>query len=190
MDDLEGVRQPARLMEILEGTLKLGWVYGSDPRLANLLRGLVASKPRGRFLELGTGTGMATIWILDGMDKDGHLISVDRGEPQQSIARRVLGDDPRVRFILQDSAAFLEGETPGTYDLIFADGGAGKFTQLDTAIKLLRPGGFYVVDDLMSFPADRAEKVTRLRAELTARPDLHAVPMSWASSIMVCVKRG
>jgi predicted O-methyltransferase YrrM len=33
-----------------------------------MLRMLAASKPGGRFLELGTGTGIATAWLLKKID--------------------------------------------------------------------------------------------------------------------------
>jgi len=37
---------------------ELGFTMGSEPRTGALLRTLAASKPGGRFLELGTGTGV------------------------------------------------------------------------------------------------------------------------------------
>ena len=40
----------------------------SDPLTCTLLRTLAASKPGGQFLELGSGTGLSTAWLLDGMD--------------------------------------------------------------------------------------------------------------------------
>jgi predicted O-methyltransferase YrrM len=58
----------------------------SEPLLGALLRVLVASKPGGRFLELGTGTGLSTNWILDGMDADSMLVSLDNEAGVQQIA--------------------------------------------------------------------------------------------------------
>jgi len=37
----------------------------SDVMVGALLRLLAAAKPGGRMLELGTGTGLATAWVLD-----------------------------------------------------------------------------------------------------------------------------
>jgi len=61
-----------------------------------MLRTLVASKPGGRFLELGTGTGIATAWLLEGMDERSTLISVDNDGAVQSVARDSLGADNRL----------------------------------------------------------------------------------------------
>ena len=44
------------------------------------LAALAASKPGGRLLELGTGTGIGTAWLLSGMDGDARLDTVDVDE--------------------------------------------------------------------------------------------------------------
>jgi predicted O-methyltransferase YrrM len=49
----------------------------SDMLTCALLRTLAASKPAGKFLELGTETGLSTSWILDGMDDEARLISLE-----------------------------------------------------------------------------------------------------------------
>src|SRR5688572_31489907 len=49
----------------------------SEPGTGSLLRALAASKPNGRFLELGTGAGVGTAWPLAGMDPGSRLISID-----------------------------------------------------------------------------------------------------------------
>lgn len=48
----------------------LGFVQSSEGDLGRLLRLLVASRPGGTFLELGTGVGYGAAWLLDGMDAD------------------------------------------------------------------------------------------------------------------------
>lgn len=53
----------------------------SDLLTGSLLRTLAASKPAGKFVELGTGTGLSTSWILGGIDNDSSLISIDN-EPE------------------------------------------------------------------------------------------------------------
>ena len=40
------------------------------------MRMLAASKPSGRILEIGTGTGVGTAWLLDGVDSTSRIISV------------------------------------------------------------------------------------------------------------------
>jgi predicted O-methyltransferase YrrM len=56
----------------------------SEPRTGSLLRTLAAAKPKGRFLELGTGTGIATAWLPAGMDAGSMLTTVDTDASVQS----------------------------------------------------------------------------------------------------------
>ena len=71
---------PPQLGAIEADTEGLGFALGSDPWTGSLLRTLAASKPRGSLLELGTGTGLATCWLLEGMDRQSTLLSVDNDE--------------------------------------------------------------------------------------------------------------
>src|SRR5438093_2016791 len=163
MNDQEISRIPAAVAAILRETRQLGFTMASEPRTGSLLRVLAASRPGGRFLELGTGTGMGTAWLLAGMDAGSRLDTVDSDRTVLDVAQRHLGHDPRVSFHLVDGAEFLARATPETFDLIYADAWPGKFTHLDLALSLLRVGGIYVIDDLLpqpSWPDRHAPSVT------------------------------
>src|SRR5947209_2998771 len=67
MDDLPH-RPPVTLDALLRRTRELGLDAACESRTGGLLCVLAASKPGGRLLELGTGTGVGTAWLLDGMD--------------------------------------------------------------------------------------------------------------------------
>src|SRR5205085_1277758 len=75
MDELAHLDPPIALRAILDRSA--AFAMPSEPRTGAMLRMLAATKPGGRLLELGTGTGLATAWLLDGMDRDARLISVD-----------------------------------------------------------------------------------------------------------------
>ena len=84
-------RAPELLQAILSETAALGFdVSASEPKTGALLAALAASKPGGRLLELGTGTGVGTAWLLSGMDADARLDTVDVDEQATAIARRYL----------------------------------------------------------------------------------------------------
>lgn len=70
-------RFPNTYNDIDEATKLSGFTMASHVLTCSLLRTLAASKPSGKFLELGTGTGLSTSWILDGMDNESTLISID-----------------------------------------------------------------------------------------------------------------
>ena len=191
MDDFEIHQRPAVLEGILRDTDALRFDMSSEPRVGALLAALVASKPGGRFLELGTGTGHGTAWLLAGMDASSLLETVDTDPDVVAVAQRHLGPDARVTFHVMDGADFLR-RSPNQFDLIYADAWPGKFSQLDEALSLLRRGGIYVIDDLLpqpNWPEGHAPKVPVLIDDIERRDEFVTVRLAWASGLMLVVRR-
>lgn len=164
---------------------------GSEPRTGALLRTLAATKPGGRFLELGTGTGIGTAWLLSGMDAESKLDTVEIDSNVSDIARSHLGKDPRVTFHSADGIAFLQKISGPRYDFIYADTWPGKFTHLELALSLVRVGGIYFIDDLLpqpNWPAEHASKISMLIAGLEKRSDFAATRLAWSSGLMILVR--
>jgi predicted O-methyltransferase YrrM len=183
---------PAVLERIEVETRELGFGMGSDPGVGSLLASLAASKPAGAILEIGTGTGLGAAWILSGMDARSTLTTVESDEAVVAVARRWLGTDPRIEFVVGDGGVFLERADPERYDLIFADSWPGKFSHLDEALRALRVGGVYVIDDLLpqpNWPEDHPPKVERLVAELMQRADLVITRLAWSTGVIIATKR-
>jgi predicted O-methyltransferase YrrM len=155
MDETTFQPPPKAHEAILADTRKIGFQGWCWPPAGALLRVMTATKPGGRMLEIGTGTGVGTCWLLDGMDAEARLMTVDISAKIQAIARTHLGMDPRLTILSEDAAATIGRESPNSFDLIFADGGAGKHTLLDEALALLRPGGIYICDDTKPIPCGR-----------------------------------
>ena len=171
----------------------MGFQLSSDRRTGALLRALAASKPGGDLLELGTGAGVGTSWILHGMDAGSRLVTVDFDTKVSAVPRRHLAPDPRVTFIDRDAAEFLRSASPGSFDLNFADAPPGKIVDLDLALDLLRPGGIYVVDDLLpqpSWPAGHGSLVADFLDRLALRRDLVTCSSGWSTGLLIGVKTG
>ena len=191
MKDCKIPHTPPELDAIRLDTERIGFTLASDPQTGSLLCALAASKPGGRFLELGTGTGMGTAWLLGGMDAGSQLVSVDSDAKVLAVAERHLGHDVRVTFHLGDGGAFLEAAAPEQFDLIYADAWPGKFTHLERALSLLKVGGIYFIDDLLpqpGWPEGHAGKVSVLIAELESRRGFVATKLVWASGLMMLVR--
>lgn len=190
MDDNSINSIPAAVTAIQSDTDRIGFKLASEPKTGSLLRVLAASKPGGSFLELGTGTGVGTAWLLAGMDRRSRLLSVDTDSNVQNVAKQNLGQDARVTFHLGDGAAFLESTTQG-FDLIYADAWPGKFTHLDRALSLLKTGGIYFIDDLSpqtNWPEGHAPKVPLLIESLEQRQGFVSTKLAWASGLMILVR--
>jgi predicted O-methyltransferase YrrM len=183
---------PAAWREIDARSRALGFDMPSEAGTGAMLRLLAAAKPDGRLLELGTGTGLATAWLLDGMGRQASLVSIDTDPDVQAVARAVLGGDPRVAFLIGDGLDYVRAQPPASFDLIFADAWPGKYEGLDQALALLRPGGLYVVDDMSrqpNWPEGHQPRVDALAARLKSHPDLTTVALGWASGLVIAARR-
>ena len=193
MHDPNQLNPPVVMAALLKEAKSLGFRLFSELLTGSLLRTLAATKPGGRLLELGTGVGVGIAWLLDGLSPGASLLTVD-GDPRvQEVAQRHLGADPRVHFHLGDAAPLLGQLPAGSFDLIFADALPGKFSHLTEALRLLRVGGLYVVDDLRpqpTWPKDHAANVERLMGELQAREELTLTRLDWSTGIVIAVRRG
>ena len=192
MNDTEIRHQPPAISDIVADTAALSFNMISEAKVGALLAALAASKPGGRFLELGTGTGHGTAWLLSGMDARATLDSVDTDDAVVAVARRHLERDRRVTFHVTDGAAFLKRDGLPPFDLIYADAWPGKFSHLDEALSLLQPGGVYVIDDLLpqaNWPDGHAPKVPALINDIEGRREFSTVRLAWASGLMLVVRR-
>lgn len=182
--------QPAVLVAILADTHTLGFSMACEPEVGSLLATLAASKPGGRVLEIGTGTGVGTAWLLHGLNRAGRLLSLDHDPQTQAVAARHLGADPRLTLVTADGGDWLTAHAGDKFDLIFADSWPGKYTHLDLALGCLAPGGIYVVDDLLpqpNWPIGHAAKVPALLATLFGRHDLGVTVLPWSSGVAIAV---
>jgi len=169
-----------------------GFTMASDPLTGSLLRTLAASKPAGKFLELGTGTGLSASWILDGMDEGSTLVSIDNDAAFLTIAKQHLGKDKRLTVVLTDGAEWFANNRSLKFDFIFADTWHGKYLLLDEALSMLNPGGLYILDDMLpqpNWPEGHHEKALKLVDDLERRPDLHLTKQHWATGIIIAVKK-
>ena|SRR3990170_1061971 len=183
---------PNAYTAIEEATRIAGFTMASDVQTCSLLRTLAASKPSGRFLELGTGTGLSTSWILDGMDQDSSLISIDNDPVFLEIAKRFLGNDNRLNLIFTDGGTWIEENKQQKFDYIFADTWHGKYLLLDEVLLMLNKGGIYIVDDMLpqpNWPDGHQEKAIKLIDDLELKKELLLTKQVWATGIIIAVKK-
>ncbi len=190
MNDLQGIALPPSYTRILTRSQELGFSMNSDVLTGSLLRTLAASKPGGALLELGTGVGLGSAWLLDGMNETATLLSLENDAAAMSIAQTELGLDARATFILGDGAQFLLG-CKDSFDLIYADTWPGKYSYLAEALRLVKRGGIFLVDDMLhqaNWPDGHEQKAASLIATLTALEDFRVTKISWSSGLILCVK--
>ncbi len=183
---------PGSYSEILKSTVESGFTMASDLATGSLLRTLAASKPGGRFLELGTGTGLSTSWILEGMDHNSRLTSIDFDAAFLGIAQKYLGNDPRLDLQCIDGEDWIRANLAKRFDCIFADTWHGKYLLLDEIMEMLKIGGLYIVDDMLpqpNWPEGHAEKAEKFVKKLESMHNLYLTKLHWSTGIIIATRR-
>jgi len=191
MNNEQSIILPKEYLSIKEFTEASGFTMASDILTGSLLRTLAVTKPASKFLELGTGTGLSTSYILDGMDKHSTLISIDNDKEFLSIARKYLGGDTRLSLEEIDGEKWVTNNLKSKFDFIFADTWHGKYLLLNEVLSMLNPGGIYFIDDMLpqqNWPDGHSDKVDKLVWELEQKSDFKITKQVWSTGIIICVK--
>jgi len=168
-----------------------GFPMSCDPAVGRLLAVLAAHLPEGaRVLELGTGTGVGTAWIVSGLlpRTDVTVTSVEKDPVTAAAAAS--GYWPSFVSLRCDDALEVLGEG-GTFDLIFADAPGGKWEGLDRSVAALLPHGLLIVDDMAPEPgwtdSHRAAQ-DKVRQALVSAPGLTSTELAVGSGVILSVR--
>ena len=181
---------PPALEQIERATIEANFSMPSDRETGSLLRTLCSAKPGGRFLEIGTGTGLSACWMLSGMSADSSLLSIDNDETVSAIAQHHLSD-PKIEFAIGDGLLVLQSLENNSFDLIFADAMPGKYESFDLTVCLLRTGGFCVLDDMLpqsNWPEGHQARVDELMRTIVADTRLTATFLQYSTGLVLCTK--
>jgi predicted O-methyltransferase YrrM len=185
------IKLPKHYKNIQKASDAIQFSMPSDLQTGSLLRTLVASKPNGSFLELGTGTGLSLAWFMEAIDNQSIVISIDNSETYISIARAHFGNDSRLQLICEDANLWIKNNPDKKFDLIFADAWPGKYETLEATLALVKTGGFYIIDDMRqqpNWPAGHEDNVERLVNHLHTRKDIRLTVMNWSTGIIIVTK--
>ena len=126
-----------------------------SPGVGAALRMLAGASGARSVLEIGTGTGVSSLWTLAGMPADGVLTTIDFDSKLHAVALQVLTRLSR-----------------GAYDMAVVDGDPGE-TQayIDLLSPALRPGGLLILvhamwNDSVADPARREPDTVAMREVL------------------------
>ncbi|MGJ8735579.1 O-methyltransferase [Zobellia laminariae] len=183
--------KPKIHQQIEQKSAEIGFTMPSDVYVGTLLKTLMASKPKGKFLELGTGIGLSLSWMVDGMDAESELISVDNDPKLIAIVKDYFESDKRVKLFCEDGSEWIKNYLGEKFDLIFADAWPGKYSEIDEVLDFVKVGGFYVIDDMTAqpnWPEGHEDNVTRLVAYLEKRSDFTLTKLNWSTGLIIAVR--
>jgi predicted O-methyltransferase YrrM len=170
---------------------EIGFTMPSDLYIGTLLKTLISSKPNGNFLELGTGISLSLSWMIDGMSADSRITTIDNDPKLTAIAKEYFENDNRVKIICEDAAQWIKKYHGKCFDLIFADAWPGKYSEIDEVLNLIKIGGFYVIDDMLTqpnWPEGHEDNVGKLISFLEKRKDFNITKMNWSTGVIIAVK--
>lgn len=120
------------------------------PGAGALMRVLAAAVQARSAVEIGTGSGVGSLYLLSGMHPDGVLTTIDTEVENQRAARQSFAEaqirSPRVRTIAGSPRDVVGRLTDHAYDLVsFPAQSPQAVDLLEHAKRLLRPGGVLVI---------------------------------------------
>lgn len=101
-------------------------------------------------VEVGTGAGVASLALLEGLAADGVLTSIDLEAEHQAAARSVLAHagipTRRARLITGAALTVLPKLSDSAYDVVLVDADPLEYVEyVEQAARLLRPGGLLLI---------------------------------------------
>jgi len=177
------------------------------PGTGRALSVLAAAAGARTVVEIGTGTGVASLYLLRGMPEDGVLTTIDPEVEHHRAAKEAFAEaglrSTRTRTISGRALDVLPRLTDGAYDLVLLTltTAGGMLEQapeyLAQAVRLLRAGGVLAVDhalwyDRVADPARRDEATTAVRELVrSVRSDERLLPalLPVGNGLLVAVRR-
>ncbi|MGG4345115.1 O-methyltransferase [Paenibacillus lautus] len=151
---------------------KAGFTKSCTDDFGRLLYTL-AGQEKKNILEIGTGFGVSTAWIISAMSKDAKLVTVDIDQSKVKSAIEILGRK-NVEFLCGDWKDALKR---GPFDLIFADVKDAKQDNAELLFESMSIGGLLILDDLTPeeyWPDDWKGKPDKIRNYWLNHPKLAA----------------
>ncbi|MGI6621664.1 MAG: O-methyltransferase [Clostridiaceae bacterium] len=123
-----------------------------QPETAALLKVLIGIHKPERVLEAGTAIGYSAVIIARAMGTSGTVDTIEIDEDMAEAARKnieIMDLSKRIRVLQGDALEVMEC-LDTAYDFIFLDAAKGRYIEyFDHAIRLLRPGGLLVSDNVL-----------------------------------------
>lgn len=192
MQDANITDIPQIYSEIQQKSSEIGFTMPSDLYIGTLLKTLVSSKPGAHILELGTGIGLSLSWMINGMDKNSSLTTIENDPELVAIAKQYFGSDERVNIVCEDGTEWIKKYKGAKFDLVFADAWPGKYCEIEEVLEMINSGGFYIIDDMTmqpNWPKGHNDNVQGLVAYLESRNDFNLTKMNWSTGVIIAVKK-
>ena len=167
-----------------------------DPAQGAFLAWLVKLVDARKILEIGTFTGLSSLFMAEALPEDGEIVCCDISAEYTALARQAWKDAGVAESITLRLGPALEtlADLQGPFDLAFLDADKPNYPHYVGELKrLVGPGGVIVVDNTLWSgrvidPNDQTEAtrgIRRLNQMVASSPDLEAVLLPFADGVTV-----
>jgi predicted O-methyltransferase YrrM len=141
-----------------------------EPDAAALLGVVLRAMGARGVVEIGTSNGYSTLWLADAVRATGgRVLSVDLDADGQATAAAVLrqaGLDPWVELRCADGGQVLRALPDASQDVVFLDSERTEYEGWwPHPVRVLRPGGLLVIDNVLSHPGELAPFLALMDAD-------------------------
>lgn len=171
-DHADAARSAARSLGLMAVT----------PGTAGLITLLTRSISASAAVEVGTGSGVASLALIEGLRPDGVLTSIDLEPEHHVAARRVFNEagipTRRARLIAGPALTVLPKLSDGAYEVVLIDGDPLEYVEyVEQAARLLRPGGLLMVyhafaEGRVPNPGNEDDETVIIREALAATQEM------------------
>lgn len=153
-----GCRESSVLKELRTDTLNLPNAQMLiTPLQGAFLKLLVEIVNPQQIVEIGMFTGYSALWMASGLNHEASLITLDISNQHLELAKsywRKAGVDNQITALIAPADLSLQRmlDSGLVADMVFIDANKAQYLEYyELAIKLLRPGGIVVIDNVLMY---------------------------------------
>jgi predicted O-methyltransferase YrrM len=164
-------------------------VIDPTPAVGNFLKFATELTGAKSVVEIGTNSGVGSLWVLQALANDGVLTTIDAEREHSKIARTVFeeADIPSTKYrIITGNLIDVVGKlADNSYELIITRDAMDLFEIVQESYRLLKSGGLLIIDQALS--GGKVADSTQRDPESIARRDAIKVIQEdsrWRSSVI------
>jgi predicted O-methyltransferase YrrM len=164
-------------------------VIDPTPAVGNFLKFATELTGAKSVVEIGTNSGVGSLWVLQALANDGVLTTIDAEREHSKIARTVFeeADIPATKYrIITGNLIDVVGKlADNSYELIITRDAMDLFEIVQESFRLLKSGGLLIIDQALS--GGKVADSTQRDPESIARRDVIKVIQEdsrWSSSVI------
>lgn len=128
-------------------------IASSQAEKGRLLAAIVRFTRARHVVDIGTAYGMSALYLCSELPDDGRVVTIEVSEPQLTVSKQLLQDEPRVSQLAgpsQDQAGAV-GQLLSTVDFVCHDGAhsrAAYVADFNAYLPLMPAGAVWFLDDI------------------------------------------